>query len=118
MPETTVAILGTLDTKGAEFAAQFVRRRAERDITWVGIITDNETVRKAFDLRPSTHRRVKLVKELTFPAEISVYDSKVSFIGTRDDFVGVVIENESIAQTVSNLFQYIWDRLPGPVIEK
>lgn len=106
------------DSKGAEFASQFVRRRAERNITWVGILTENETGTQAMSRRPSTHRRAKTVKGLSFPAEISVYESKLSFVGTRDDIIGVVIENESIAQAVRNLFQYLWDRLPGPVIEK
>ncbi len=107
-----------LDPSGNAFAANFVRRRNERGIVWRAIATESEAALAAVTARPSKFRKMKMVPGLSFPAEISVYGSKLSFIGAADDFTGVVIEHENIAAAIRNTFDYLWEWLPGDIIEK
>lgn len=108
----------SLDPKGDDFASNFVRRRNEKEIVWRAIVTESETAHRVVGERPSKFRKVKMVPGLSFPAEVSVYGSKISFIGTRDEFVGVVIDHESMAAAIRNNFDYLWNNLPSSVIEK
>lgn len=47
-------------------------------------------------------------KELAFKCGIDVYDNNVAFYSYKGSIMGIVIENEDIAQTLKNIFEMIW----------
>ena len=124
VPNTEIRAMIDIETswssvlsQGAEFAAQFVERRHEQNIYWYGIVAEIPALDEILSRRPSNLRKCKIAQGLQFPAEISIYGSKVAYISARDEFVGVVVDNEAIAISMRNLFHFLWDTLPTPVIE-
>lgn len=50
-------------------------------------------------------------EEYPFTADISIYDNKVVFEGYRHKIIGIIIENDEIAQTLKAIFLGLWKRL-------
>lgn len=108
----------SLTPYGREFAQNFVRRREESGIEWKGLVVKTRSLHSTLDERPAKHRSMRVVTGVQFPAEIQVYGPKVAFFSTKDEYIGVVIENEPIAETLREIFDYMWkftsDELPVP----
>ena len=102
----------SLTANGREFAASFVRRREEQGIVWRGLVVDSKMLQEILKERPANRRRMRVVDGVNFPAEIQVYGSKVAFLSTKEEYIGVVIENEPIAQTMREIFDYFWKISP------
>ena len=53
-----------------------------------------------------------MIEGVRFPAEINIYGSKVALTSTFQEMVGVMVENEPIAETLKNLHHFFWNTLP------
>jgi sugar-specific transcriptional regulator TrmB len=62
---------------------------------------------------PDHFREAKFVAKEKMPlsAEINIYDNKVSMITYNSRIVGVIIDNQNIADTVRSLFEFVWRTL-------
>lgn len=54
-------------------------------------------------------RKVIQKEKFIMPAQVIVYNNSVSITSMKKEVVTTIIENEDIAQTFLNLFQYMWD---------
>ncbi len=65
---------------------------------------------------PKSHHGYKWIdRELySFTIEMNIYDGKVSYLTyVKDDFVGVIIENEHIYRMHDSIWNMLWDFLPA-----
>jgi sugar-specific transcriptional regulator TrmB len=62
---------------------------------------------------PKKLRTGKFIKKSKhgFNADITIYDSKVAIISYNVKTIGVIIENQSMADTMRSIFYLIWDNL-------
>ncbi len=62
---------------------------------------------------PKKLRTGKFIKKTKhgFNADITIYDSKVAIISYNVKTIGVIIENQSMADTMRSIFYLIWDNL-------
>ncbi|MEK7520236.1 MAG: helix-turn-helix domain-containing protein [Patescibacteria group bacterium] len=56
-----------------------------------------------------TEDRFVSTDKFNFSSDITIYDSKVAIASLRGKLMGVIIENEEIANTVRALFRLAWD---------
>jgi sugar-specific transcriptional regulator TrmB len=103
--------------EGFEYVKAFIKRREQKNICWNGILVFSPESDRHLRMRPSRLRKIKRVENLECPAEISVYGGKVAFTSTNQEMVGVVIENEAIADTLRNMLLRLWDVLPTYEVE-
>lgn len=59
-------------------------------------------------LQPQELRRVS-VEEFPFSADTYIYDEKVAFAAMSGHVIGVIIESQSISQTLSKVFAMAWE---------
>lgn len=95
-----------------EWLLSFIKRRVERDIWWRAILNRSERSDFAVSTRPNTKREVKMVEGLDFSVELSIYANKVALLSTGDEFIGVLIENDPVAESLRNLHCLAWAVLP------
>jgi HTH-type transcriptional regulator, sugar sensing transcriptional regulator len=90
----------------------YSNKRADRGITYVGIINKSNYSDQAYKKRVRQKRKLKMLKDVYLPAEINVYGDKVAVSSTYKDMVGLIIEDAPIAETLRNLHQAVWKYLP------
>ena len=95
-----------------EWIHSFISRRAEQDIWWRAIINQSDASDEAVRTRPQIKREIKQIENVDLKVEISIFGSKVAILSTNEELVGVLIENEAIAETLSNLHKTVWQALP------
>ena len=98
--------------EGHEFVRSFIRRREERKIVWRGICVASEESDRQVRARPAKLRQMKMIQGVNCPAEVAVYSNKVAFTSTHSELVGVLIENEPIAKTITAVLEKLWSILP------
>lgn len=91
---------------------KFIERREEKGIWWNAIAVKSEVSDRELKKRSASKRHVKMLEGVRIPAEITVFGSKVALTSTREEMVGVVIENEPIVETLRSIHQYLWALLP------
>ncbi len=116
-----ITIYGLIDVKytnnfadddNMRWLNSFVRRRAERNISWHGIINRSEDSDIAVGSRHPAKRQCKMIEGVELPVAVEVYNSKVAITSTHHESVGFVIENENVAAALRNAHQAIWPFLP------
>lgn len=50
-------------------------------------------------------------KKLSIPAEICVYNNRVTVVSFRKDRISAIIESKDLADTMREIFDYIWETL-------
>ena len=95
-----------------EWLDSFIRRRAEKNIGWRAIINRSEASDQAVQNRRNVKRAVRMIEGVDLQVEISIYGPKEAILSTADEMVGVLIENDSIAETLRSLHKTIWQCLP------
>lgn len=96
-----------------EWLDSFIRRRAEKNIKWNAIVNRSEASDNAVRNRRNVKREVKMIEGVNLQVEISIYGPKVAILSTADEMIGVLIENEAIAETLRSLHKTIWPCLPN-----
>lgn len=93
-----------------EYMQSYVKERTKKKISLRGLAPNDEYGRKAMQENPNSFRQGKLFsKEYAVNNEIMIYDTKVAIYSGTDE-IGIVIDNETIANTFRNLWQMIWDK--------
>ena len=59
-----------------------------------------------------------MIEGVDLQVEISIFGSKVAVLSTADEMVGVLIENDAIAETLRNLHKTVWSFLPEYVVDE
>lgn len=90
----------------------YTDRRAKQGIWYMGIINKSKDSDLAFKRRVKQKRKMKMLKGVYLPVELNVYGDKVALISTKDDMVGVIIEDKPIAEMLRNFHQAMWPILP------
>ena len=94
-----------------EYDEQYVSKRVKKKIFLRGIAPYDEYGIKVAKENKAAHRDIRLVtgEEFDFSNEINIYDDKVSIISLKHDLVGIIIENEDIANTQRIIFKMAWE---------
>ena len=95
-----------------EWLWKYTDRRAAQGVWLLGIINKSKESDLAFKWRKKQKRKMKLLNNTYLPVEFIVYGNKVAFISTKEDMVGVIIEDKPIAETLRNFHQTMWAMLP------
>lgn len=94
-----------------EYDGSYVAERVERGIYLRGIAPDDEYGKKVHAEDPKMHREIRLIpaKSYNFNNDVNIYDNKVAIISFKYEPIGMIIENEEIANTQRTIFQMVWD---------
>lgn len=101
-----------VDSKTQNWTRNFIRRREQNNIRWYGIAVRSDLSDYSVKLRPSYMRKMKVLDGVSFPAELHIYGEKVAITSTYRETIGVLIENEPIAETLRTMHQLLWKTLP------
>jgi sugar-specific transcriptional regulator TrmB len=91
---------------------EYTNRRAAKGVWLYGIINKSPESDIAYKWRRKQKRKMKMLRNVYLPVEYIVYGDKVAFISTKEDMVGVIIENKPIAETLRNFHKAMWGVLP------
>ncbi|MSR87168.1 hypothetical protein EXS70_03290 [Candidatus Peribacteria bacterium] len=91
---------------------QYTDRRAAQNVTFHGIVNKSKESDLAYKWRRKQKRKMKMLKNVYLPVELMIYGDKVALLSTKDDMVGVIIEDKPIAEMLRNMLQAIWPFLP------
>lgn len=90
----------------------YADRRAAQNIMFLAIANKSAESDVAHKLGRRQKRKIKMLRGVYLPVEIMVYGGKVAFMSSKDDMVGVIIEDAAIADTLRNFHKAIWPFLP------
>lgn len=90
----------------------YTDRRAGRNVKFVGIVNKSKESDLAYKWRRKQKRTMKMLTDVYLPVELIIYGDKVALISTKEDMVGVIIEDKPIADMLRNMHQAIWPFLP------
>ena len=87
----------------------YIRKKNERKIFVQGILVNNETGQMFQKKGKVEQRSVRLIPKDQFPMsnEINIYEDKVNIISHKDQ-MGVIIQNQEIADTQRSIFKLGW----------
>ncbi|MDP3794466.1 MAG: helix-turn-helix domain-containing protein [bacterium] len=99
---------------GKEWADYYVAKRVRLGITCRAIAPESDWGRYAKNLDAQVNRVTKLIDpKYRFDTAIDIYDDKVAiFSFSKEEPMGVIIEDEPIARTLRTLFEYVSDTAP------
>ena len=99
---------------GEKWVAYYMTKRAEKGISCVDLAPDSDWARRNSEDDPKYRRVTKLLPpEFGFNAEISLYDNKVGIFSYAENPVALIIEDDTIAYAMKQLFAYIESTLPA-----
>lgn len=103
-----------------EINDDYVAEREKSKITKRSLLLDTPFARQIYEsgkYSPQSHKGYKWINKNLYPftLEMNIYDGKVSYITyVKNDFVGVIIENDHIYRLHDSMWNLIWDVLPVP----
>lgn len=103
---------------------EYVAEREGTKITKRSLLLDTPFAREIYErgtYSSKSHKGYKWINQELYPfaLEMNIYDGKVSYITyVKNDFVGVIIENDHIYQLHDSLWNLIWNMLPEPKEKK
>jgi len=95
-----------------EWIWRYCERRAAKGIWYEGIVNKSADSDIAFKKRREHKRRLKMLKGLDLPVEVNIYGNRVAIMSSSHDLVGLIIEDQPIADTLRNLHKAFWKTLP------
>lgn len=95
------------DTLGEDFYKKYIKQRAEQEI-FAEIISPKPANRNIPPGIVSAKQNFLHMPELAVPAEIQIYDDKVSIIAFEEPLIGTIIEKPAVAETMREIFNYLW----------
>jgi sugar-specific transcriptional regulator TrmB len=79
--------------------------------TWarkVEIICNDLNSSEDDNIRENTKRKILPKNDMYLPTSIKIYGNKVQFVSLKNHLFGVEIENQDIADSLRQMFDYIW----------
>ena len=100
-----------------EWATWWPQERSKRNIAFKSILRDSPEARKFTQKNIKYLRESKLIPSGDWKTEINIYGNKVAIMSFRSDppFC-VVIEDESIAETLGTVWKELWNHLDNPIV--
>jgi len=94
---------------------EYVKERIRLKIMKKNIMLDSDYVRSHAPKVNREYTDTHLIqgKDYFFPAVMHIYDNKVGYITLRDKMMGIIIEDEYIANLHKNIFKYLWENTPS-----
>ena len=99
---------------------EYVAKREKTKLIKRSLILDTPFAREIYEKRnysSKSHKGYKWIDKELYPfmLEMNIYDGKVSYITyVKNEFVGVIIQNDHIYQLHDSLWNLIWNTLPEP----
>ncbi len=94
---------------GSEWFSDYTNKRIASGSELRVIRSEEKEVGDKYPSSKHDKRTVHLApKEMVFTLSVYLYDNKVSLIGTKKEHFGVIIESEEFHQTMSHLFDVLW----------
>lgn len=94
---------------GSEWFADYTNKRIASGSELRVIRSEEKEVGDKYPSSKHDRRTVHFApKEMVFTLSVYLYDNKVSLIGTKKEHFGVIIESEEFHQTMSHLFDVLW----------
>ena len=91
-----------------QIEAQVKRGIKTRAIT--PIVEGTREMIVAHDTERLVTRRLAKVEDLSLPAQVIIYANKVAITDLKGTLISTLIENENIAESLKQLFEYMWAR--------
>jgi sugar-specific transcriptional regulator TrmB len=111
------AILQTADVDPKVYQwlnGTYAKKRAKAGIQAKVIIAEDENSKEYVQKNSSEKRDTRVVPKDKFPIgiEVDIYGAKVAFINFQNgrDLVGIIVQNELIADTMRAMFMLAWER--------
>lgn len=90
---------------------QYIPRRIKKGIKGKLIYISKKPIESLkTDPRQLRESRYVSYPEFPFEADLTIFDNKISLESYKDSLVGIVVEDESIADSMRVLFNYLWNR--------
>ncbi len=93
-----------------KFLWDYASRRAAKGIEFSTIAQPGEWANKVFRRNAEQRRTMKIAKDLDLDVEINIYGNKAALISFEHPFVGVIIEDKAIANSLRSIWQLLWER--------
>jgi HTH-type transcriptional regulator, sugar sensing transcriptional regulator len=100
------------DAKLNQWLWDYAKRRAKKGIIYRGILTRSLDSDTAFRTRKVHKRELRLLEGKSLSVEINIFDTSIAIASTSTEMMGVLIESETIAETMKQLFDALWVNLP------
>ena len=91
---------------------KYTDRRAAQNVRFHGIVNKSKESDLAYKWRQKQKRKMKMLKGVYLPVELMIYGEKIALISTKEDMVGVIVEDKPIADMLRNFIQSVWPFLP------
>ena len=95
-----------------EWMWRYTDRRAARGVWYMGIVNRSPDSDLAYKRRVKQKRKMKILTNINLPVELNIYGDKIALLSTKEDLVGVIIEDAPIATMLRNIHQVLWGLLP------
>lgn len=92
-------------------ADSYVTNRLKRKISIKIIASDSPISRELAQTAHKEMREIKIAPRKTWDAAMLIFGNKVGFISFSEDFRGVIIESETIAEMQRTTFEMLWEFL-------
>lgn len=96
---------------GAEYSAEYIRRRAGRGIAAHALHPNEDDVRdETYGREDEKLKRFVryLPPDIFHAAMIMIYDYKVAMVSTKEENFGFIIESKEFSNTLRAYFEYLW----------
>jgi sugar-specific transcriptional regulator TrmB len=88
----------------------YVKHRAERGIKMHGIHPANEIARQLRNAGLLKHDKAMFIPKEKYhtPADMALYDNKISYMSPENGGFGVIIESKEMAEVMKSIFDLAW----------
>lgn len=100
-----------LNSELSDYMKNWAKERASKNIPIKIIANEGPKIKQIIKLDTQELRETKLVKEANFLTEINIFGNKLALISFQKPGMGVIIENNSIAETQLSIWQLLWKNL-------
>jgi len=93
-----------------KFIARYIKERVRKNIFVREIAPDN-SINRAYRQRDSMELRTSLLvpeTDFQFTNELNIYGNKLLILSLQDDYLAVIIESQSVANTQRSIFELAW----------
>lgn len=98
--------------KYQEIMEQYIKQQVKNNIHTKAITPLNSTSKERFlkkDFKNLVERHITKNKNFIFPCQVMIFADKVAFISFENPVVTTFIENKTINQTFTQIFNLFWE---------
>jgi len=99
------------EAMGEEYMWNYAKRRVELGIDYY-VIMKRDKWTKILTAKNKEHiRTTKIVNDVSFDTEVDIYGDKVGIYSFKPPYVGLIIEDKAITQTMMSIWKLLWSNL-------